>query len=73
MLVLSRRVGESIKIGDDITITLVEMPKWRSGELKGRVKLGIVAPRSVPVVRSELLENRKEDDSADRDEANSEK
>lgn len=48
MLVLSRKLGESIRIGEDIEITVVEV--------KGnRVRLGIRADRSVNVVRSELL------------------
>jgi carbon storage regulator len=48
MLVLSRRVGESIVIGDDITITVLEF----RGEV---VRLGVDAPRSVQVRRQELL------------------
>lgn len=48
MLVLGRRQGESIQIGDDITITIV-----RSGE---QVRIGIEAPQEVSVVRTELLE-----------------
>lgn len=47
MLVLSRKLLESIKIGDDITVTIVKV--------KGNtIRLGIEAPRSVRVVRSEL-------------------
>ena len=48
MLVLSRRIGESIVIGDDITVTVLEV----RGDV---VRLGIDAPRSVTVQRSELL------------------
>jgi carbon storage regulator len=48
MLVLSRRVGESIVIGDDITITVLEF----RGEV---VRIGVDAPRSVQVRRQELL------------------
>jgi carbon storage regulator len=48
MLVLSRRVGESIVIGDDVTITVLEV--------RGDVaRIGIRAPRSVAVHRAELL------------------
>ncbi len=47
MLVLSRRVGERIRIGGDITITVVRI----SG---GGVRLGIEAPTELPVVREEL-------------------
>ena len=48
MLVLSRRVGESIVIGEDITITVIEV----RGDV---VRLGVDAPRSVRVHRAELL------------------
>ncbi|WP_370250514.1 carbon storage regulator CsrA [Nocardioides sp.] len=48
MLVLSRRVGESLQIGDDVVVTVLEV----RGDV---VRLGIAAPRSVAVNRSELL------------------
>jgi carbon storage regulator len=48
MLVLSRRVGESVVIGDDITVTVLEV---RGDD----VRIGIDAPRSVAVNRAELL------------------
>ncbi len=47
MLVLSRKPGEQIRVGENITITVVEVRG-------NRIKLGIEAPRSVDVVRSEL-------------------
>ncbi len=47
MLVLSRKPGEQVYIGDNITITVVE--------IKGnRIRLGITAPESVSVLRAEL-------------------
>ncbi|QWC84747.1 carbon storage regulator CsrA [Nocardioidaceae bacterium] len=49
MLVLSRRIGESIVIGDDVTVTVLEV----RGDV---VRVGIDAPRSVAVHRAELLE-----------------
>jgi carbon storage regulator len=49
MLVLSRRVGESVVVGDDVTITVLEV----RGDV---VRIGIDAPRSVAVHRAELLE-----------------
>lgn len=49
MLVLARRLNEKIKIGDDIEITVVEV----SGDI---VRLGINAPRSVKILRSEVYE-----------------
>ena len=48
MLVLSRRVGESVVVGDDVTITVLEV----RGDV---VRVGIDAPRSVAVHRAELL------------------
>lgn len=48
MLVLSRRVGESVVIGDDVTVTVLEV----RGDV---VRIGIDAPRSVAVNRAELL------------------
>ena len=48
MLVLSRRIGESVVVGDDVTITVLEV----RGDV---VRIGIDAPRSVRVHRAELL------------------
>ncbi len=47
MLVLSRKINESISIGPDIRITVTEI-------VRGRVKLGITAPRNVTVLREEV-------------------
>ena len=49
MLVLSRRAGESIAVGDDVTISILEV----RGDV---VRVGIDAPRSVAVHRAELLQ-----------------
>ncbi len=49
MLVVSRKVGERILIGDKITITVVKV----SG---GGVRIGIEAPKELAVVREELAE-----------------
>ena len=49
MLVLSRKVGEQIVIGDGIVVTVTRMSN-------NRVTLGIDAPDSVRVLRSELTE-----------------
>ena len=49
MLVLTRRTNQSIVIGDDVTITVVEI----RGE---QVRLGISAPRHVSVYREEVLD-----------------
>lgn len=48
MLVLTRRRGERIMIGDDIVVTVIEV----SGD---QVRIGIEAPRSVGVYREEVL------------------
>jgi carbon storage regulator len=48
MLVLSRRVGESIVIGEDITVTVLEV----RGDV---VRVGVNAPRSVTVHREEII------------------
>ena len=49
MLVLSRKINQSIMIGDDIRIVVVAVDR-------DQVKLGIEAPRSVPVHCSEVYE-----------------
>ena len=54
MLVLSRKSGESIKIGDSVTISIVRIQG-------NRVQVGIEAPRSVPVHRSEVLLDASDD------------
>lgn len=53
MLLLTRKDGESITIGDDITVTVV-----RSSD--GQVRLGIDAPRDVAVHRQEVAERIRE-------------
>ena len=47
MLVLTRKPGEAIVIGNDITVTIVEV----KGE---RVRLGFSAPAEIPIHREEL-------------------
>jgi carbon storage regulator len=48
MLVLSRKRGESIMIGADIKITIVDIDR-------GKVRVGIRCPREVPVLREEII------------------
>ncbi|MBI3304564.1 MAG: carbon storage regulator CsrA [Deltaproteobacteria bacterium] len=57
MLVLTRRPGESITIGDDIIVTVVAA----SG---GQVRLGITAPRNVQVLREEIYKALQEENRA---------
>lgn len=57
MLVLSRRIGEKIVIGDGIVVTVVEVHR-------DSVRLGVDAPRSVPVNRAELLQAVSEENQA---------
>jgi len=48
MLVLSRRVGETLLIGDDVRITILRVNRKK-------VRVGIEAPKEVVVLRSELV------------------
>ena len=57
MLVLSRKKNESIIINDDITITVVEI----RGD---KVRLGVEAPKEVPVHRREVYDAIKRNEAA---------
>lgn len=58
MLRITRRAGERIRLGDDVVIEVVEVRG-------GTVRLGIDAPRSIPVFREELwLEVKRENEAA---------
>lgn len=57
MLILSRRPGESVAIGDNIVITVVAL----SGN---QVRLGIDAPREVRVLRQEILKAMQDENRA---------
>jgi carbon storage regulator len=56
MLVLSRKLGEKIYIGDNICITVVDIDR-------GKIRLGIEAPRDVPIYRQELLPLKNNDNT----------
>jgi carbon storage regulator CsrA len=49
MLVLTRRISESIRIGDDIVVTVVQIAP-------GKVRIGIEAPSGCMILREELIE-----------------
>lgn len=57
MLILTRRPGESITIGEDVTVTVVNV----NGN---HVRLGITAPRSVQVVREEISDAMQKENQA---------
>ncbi len=59
MLVIRRRAGQSVIIGGEIEIEVIEAGS-------GRVKLGIRAPRDVVVLRKEIAETREENLAAAR-------
>ena len=50
MLILSRKINEKIKIGNDITVTLIGV----SGD---QVKIGVEAPKNVKVFRQEVFDD----------------
>lgn len=55
MLVLERQLGETISIGGDITVTVIRIGKRA-------VKLGIQAPREVPIHRDDIRKTFKAQD-----------
>jgi carbon storage regulator len=58
MLILTRRVGESVMIGDDVTITVL-------GVKGNQVRVGINAPKNVAVHREEIYERIKREQQGD--------
>lgn len=57
MLILSRKTDQAIKIGDDITITIIDI----HGD---QVKIGVEAPRAVKVFRQEVFNAIKTENTA---------
>jgi len=58
MLILTRRVGETVVIGDDVTVTVL-------GVKGNQVRLGVNAPREVAVHREEIFERIKRERADD--------
>ena len=48
MLVIARKVGEELKIGDDIIVKIISLEK-------NQIKIGIDAPRDISILRMELV------------------
>ena len=61
MLILTRRVGESVMIGDDVAITVLQV--------KGnQVRLGVNAPKTVSVQRQEIVQRPQQEHAPGDDE-----
>ena len=60
MLILTRRVGETVMIGDEVTITVL-------GVKGNQVRVGINAPKSVAVHREEIYERIKREQEGNSD------
>ena len=62
MLILTRRVGESLMIGDDVTITVL-------GVKGNQARIGVKAPKEVAVHREEILNRIEEAAAAESEES----
>lgn len=61
MLVLTRRIGETLNIGDDIQVTVLS--------IKGnQARIGVNAPKEIPVHREEIYERIKNEKAAGKNE-----
>ena len=58
MLILTRRVGETVVIGDDVTVTVL-------GVKGNQVRLGVNAPKEVAVHRQEIFERIQKEQEAE--------
>lgn len=58
MLILTRRVGETLMVGDDVTVTVL-------GVKSNQVRIGVNAPRDVAVHREEIYQRIQDEKSTD--------
>jgi carbon storage regulator len=58
MLILTRRVGESVVIGDDVAVTVL-------GVKGNQVRIGVTAPKDVTVHRQEIYERIKKEETGE--------
>lgn len=57
MLILTRRAGETVMIGNDITVTIL-------GTKGNQVRVGVTAPKELPIHRAEIYEQIKRAEAA---------
>ena len=60
MLILTRRIGETLMVGDDVTITVL-------GVKGNQVRIGVNAPKDVAVHREEIYQRIQKEKSSDSD------